>query len=321
MGIAAAIGIAEVAFTVSAVLESIAIVGAVVSVVGTVTKSPVLSKIGLALGIVGGVGALAAGALGVGNVALFGTQTAESVGADTLAVSAIGSEAASGGVEAGTWTADAAAGGVGSVEATTGNVITDAISGLEAAPVGASDTLTLASTSENLADPALKLPGLEDAPATTASTTSTAAAPGTSANPLPGADAWGSPTNSADFQAGMTAGTKAADSGSGLGGALNKLVDYAGDHPVVAMGALQAGGSFLSSAFGGSVTAAQAAAYNAQAEANNAAAALTRQQTANLAMPKSVASSAPVTGTPQALVPQGFINQAAKAPAVTGVAA
>ena len=51
------------------------------------------------------------------------------------------------------------------------------------------------------------------------------------------------------------------------------------------------------------LTPAQVSAYDAQAAANNAAAAQQRQQTAAMAMPKSVASSAPVTGTPQTLVP------------------
>jgi hypothetical protein len=108
------------------------------------------------------------------------------------------------------------------------------------------------------------------------------------------------------------------------------ILNFAKANPVVALGALQAGGSLLSGATS-TLTPAQVAALTAQANANNAAAALTQQQTANLAAPKSVASSAPVTGAPQTLVPgasssapktgQGFINQAPKAAAVTGVPA
>jgi hypothetical protein len=110
---------------------------------------------------------------------------------------------------------------------------------------------------------------------------------------------------------------------------VGSLLDFAKKNPVVALGALQAGGSLLSG-LTSTLTPAQVTALNAQGAANNAAAALTQQQTANLNMPKSVASSAPVTGAPQTLVPgasssapaagQGLINQA-KAPAVTGAPA
>jgi hypothetical protein len=113
----------------------------------------------------------------------------------------------------------------------------------------------------------------------------------------------------------------------GSSGVLGSLLSFAGKNPVVALGALQAGGSLLSG-LTSTLTPAQVGALNAQAAANNAAAALQKQQTANLAMPKSVASSSPVTGTPQQLVPgspspsglvapqqpvTGFINQAPKA--------
>ena len=54
---------------------------------------------------------------------------------------------------------------------------------------------------------------------------------------------------------------------------------------------------------------------NAQAAANQAAANFQTQQLSNMQAPKAVAASAPVTGTPQTLVPAqqqqpGFINQA-----------
>jgi hypothetical protein len=94
------------------------------------------------------------------------------------------------------------------------------------------------------------------------------------------------------------------------------------------MGALQASGSLLSG-LTSTLTPAQVAALQAQANANNAAAALTQQQTANLAMPKAVASSAPVTGTPGQIVPgatngvaqTGLINSAPKVASVTGAPA
>jgi hypothetical protein len=123
----------------------------------------------------------------------------------------------------------------------------------------------------------------------------------------------------------------AAPSSSGFGDAASGILDFANKNPVVALGLLQAAGSGLSGAFS-TLTPAQANAYNAQAAANDAAAAFTKSQTANLQMPKSVAASAPVTGTAQ-LVPiaaqppppaakPGFINQAPVPSApVTGVAA
>jgi hypothetical protein len=122
------------------------------------------------------------------------------------------------------------------------------------------------------------------------------------------------------------------DTGSGgISGALSGILSFANKNPVVAMGAIQAGGSFLSG-LTSTLTPAQAAQANAQAAANDAAAALTKQQTANLAMPKSVASSVPVTGAPATLVPKaatptaaqpsGLINATpTQQPAVTGMPA
>jgi hypothetical protein len=98
---------------------------------------------------------------------------------------------------------------------------------------------------------------------------------------------------------------------------------------------LQAGGTLLSG-LSNTVTPAQVALANSQASANDAATALVKQQTQNLAAPKSVAQSAPVTAkdqlvpTPlrptqplvQAAQPTGFINQApVPSVPVTGVAA
>jgi hypothetical protein len=156
------------------------------------------------------------------------------------------------------------------------------------------------------------------------------AAPGTSA-------ATASPSSFTQDEAGnITASGEASSSGSTNLGFGASLLDFAKKNPVVALGALQAGGSLLSGAFS-TLTPAQVAALNAQANSNDAAAALTKQQTANLAAPKAVASSAPVTGAPQTLVPPptappptqtasaapaGFINQPpVQQPRVTGVAA
>lgn len=124
----------------------------------------------------------------------------------------------------------------------------------------------------------------------------------------------------------VTPGVNAAEGTSTVegDGILSSLLKFGDAHPVVALGALQAGGSFLSG-LTSSLTPAQVAAYNAQAANNQAQANLTAQQAANLAMPKAVASSTPVTGTPSPLVPQsqftGLINNAPKLANVTGVPA
>jgi hypothetical protein len=141
------------------------------------------------------------------------------------------------------------------------------------------------------------------------------------------------PAAMAPDASGLPATAAASTSGSS-GGIFSSILGFTKSNPLLSYGLLQAGGSLLSG-LTSTLTPAQVSALNAQASANNAAAALTAQQTANLAMPKSVASSAPVTGTPQTLVPgaapaapttgQGLINQApAQAPVpsqVTGAPA
>src|SRR5258708_28473075 len=107
-----------------------------------------------------------------------------------------------------------------------------------------------------------------------------------------------------------------------MAGTFGDIRALAKDHPLLAYGVLQAGGSLLSGAFS-TLTPAQVTALQGQAAANDAAAALTNQQRTNLAAPKAVASSSPVTGTPAQLVPTpaGFLNQAPRQPAVTGAPA
>ena len=97
----------------------------------------------------------------------------------------------------------------------------------------------------------------------------------------------------------------------------SKIVDYVGDHPVVGLGALQAGGSLLTG-LTNTLTPAQVNQANAQANANNAAAALVKLQTANLSAPKAVASAMPVTGAPQPLVPTGAGGAVTGAPTASG---
>ena len=68
MGVVAAVTGAVISVT--TVLESVAVVGAVVGAVGAVTGNKTLGMIGLGLGLVGGVGALATSALGAGSAAI-----------------------------------------------------------------------------------------------------------------------------------------------------------------------------------------------------------------------------------------------------------
>lgn len=330
MGAMVALGVAT-AISVTTVLESVAVVGAVLSVVGTVTKNKTLSMIGMGLGLVGGVGALASGALG-GSAALFGEASsaggeaaagaagdaAAATAADGAAAGTFGPGFGDGIISAAAPDAIGALSGAPAIDAAVDPGV--ALSGASDASAGASDTLTLASQSTNAADAV--------APGTTgagvADTTTAPIGTGTAPAAPTGVDtgAWGSSNADPSFQSGLTAGKDAADSGSGISGALGKLVDYAGNHQLISLGVLQAGGSFLTGAFS-SLTPAQAAQANAIAAANDAAAALTKQQTANLAAPKSVASSAPVTGSPAQLVPgqAGFINSAPRAVQVPGAVA
>lgn len=105
------------------------------------------------------------------------------------------------------------------------------------------------------------------------------------------------------------------------------LLDFAKKNPVMAMGILQTGGQFLKGLTDPTtgIPTAQIAAYNAQAAANQAAADMTNQQRANLAMPKAVATTSPVTGAPQPIIPQmagqGIINRTPGLAPVTGAPA
>lgn len=319
MGLVAAAGTAIASITVAGALETVAAVGAVLSVVGTVTKSPVLSKVGMGLGIVGGVGALATSAMGIGSAALFGSDAIGDAGA---AAGAVG--------------ADTVVAGTNSVGADLANSdIVDTMTGVSSS---AGDTVASGVAGSDLTDATGLGSGLQDVTAAAGNPASAVPPPtgagtgaATAVNPLdPGDQAYGGSTQSPTT---VAAASTAPPTPTGTANVpqptpsaanvpqpapdsstLDKLVAYANKNPIVAYGALQAGGTLLSG-LTSTLTPAQVSALNAQAAQNNAAAALTTQQTANLAMPKAVASSAPVTGTPAALVPQaaqqaGLINQA-----------
>lgn len=74
----------------------------------------------------------------------------------------------------------------------------------------------------------------------------------------------------------------------------SKILDFAGKNPSLMFGALQAGGSFLSGAFGGGLKPEQAAALEAQAEQNRAAARLYDQQQQMLQQRQANLSRVPV---------------------------
>lgn len=97
------------AVTATAVLSAVAQVGMIMSVVGTVTKSKELSKIGGIMSIVGGIGGLAAGALSGAAGAASGAAGASgaleaagsigSLGSDALSAGAGGLDAATAGMD------------------------------------------------------------------------------------------------------------------------------------------------------------------------------------------------------------------------------
>ncbi len=354
--IASSVGIAVTATALTVGFTTIAAVGAVVGVVGQVTHNKVLSMVGLGLGAVGGIGALAAGAGLLGSGAgLLGEAPTTAAAADAASAGTIDSVAASSGFSEGVDSAaelsKAAEIGAGTVADTGGIGLGDVTKGLDVAkqilPADANappdighatgsaggnpDTSADALNAAQLT----KIQGaggsLENATSPVASPTGTAsttplvpppAAPGTGVVPDMSAAAFKSSTDAL--------GMKPTDEG---GGAFDGILKFANKNPVVALGALQAAGSMLSG-FSNTVTPAQVNSLNSQAAANDAATALVKQQTANLNMPKAVASSAPVTGQAQ-LVPTplrptpppqttqaGFINQnPVPSQPITGVAA
>jgi hypothetical protein len=117
--------------------------------------------------------------------------------------------------------------------------------------------------------------------------------------------------------------TNTTDQAGGVSGALSGILGFAKNYPLLAYGALQAGGQFLTG-LTSTLTPAQVNLLNAQAASNQAAANLTNTQVANLSQPKPIATLAPVTGQPgQPIIAQptaGMINSAPRVN-VTGVPA
>jgi hypothetical protein len=348
--IASSIGVAVTATALTVGFETIAAVGAVVSVVGTVTHDKALSYVGLGLGLVGGVGALAssAGVLGSGS-GLFGPSAAAST-ADTTTTAASSDVVGSFTNAA---TANAGADGVlpGDVSATTGASLDGgSLAGEPAAASGASAALTpppgdgniFVGTSANDATSApaagaatADVPTGEVAPATpTAPPTANAVTqmPPSAVTPpagqLPEPPVTPGNLGGTDPITGETI-TQAVNPANGQlmgmpdasSGTLGNIIDYVGNHQLLSYGALVAGGQLLQG-LTSTLTPAQVSALNAQAASNQAAANLTTQQTANLAQPRSVATLAPVTGTPNNIItpPAAGIINGAPPVNVTGAA-
>jgi hypothetical protein len=353
--VAATVGGIAAISTVTA-LEVVAAVGATISAVGAVTKNKALSLAGGVIGAVGAIGGLAAGAGLLGeaaasNAPLFGapaaagTADAASAGTvDTIAGAAGDTTAA--GEAALPLPPPAPPGGVGSVDPATGNVITAPQVGA-GAPTEATDFISAAGDTTTPPPPAAQPAATTTSTPTADATTPPVTPPETPSVPGPTGPGTEAALPEPPQPPGNVGTTDSAGNlvtqgigidpktgqltdvnPGGSGFSLRGLMDFANKNPVVAFGALQAGGSLLSG-LTSTLTPAQVGALNAQAAANDAAATLTKQQTANLAMPKSVASSAPVTGAPQQLVPSqppqvasaGLINQAPSRNLVTGAPA
>jgi hypothetical protein len=175
-----------------------------------------------------------------------------------------------------------------------------------AAVPGAANLGTAAPAATNVSTTAPAVGNVGSAAAPAAGTGTTAGT-STAANVAEDGLGWGNNAAGAPFSAAAGAGAQPSY--------LTQLTNFATKNPMVTFGAVQ-GLSSLLSGWTSSLTPAQVAQLNAQADANQAAANLTNQQAANLAQPKAIASTMPVTGTPQPLVPvgsaPGFLNAQAQ---------
>lgn len=306
--VAGGISVAAAATTVvGTALGVAAAVGGALSVVGVVTKNKDLSRAGMVLGAVGGVGSLAAGFLGdAGLASMFGVQTADSVAtsaSDAAPLSAVlPGSVQDAGAEAGLLTSTAAP-QASSIVSAAGEFNPTIVTG-EGAIRGAVDQATgNAASIVNTAAPT----GLDTVAKTSGSMMNSA--PSTAAKWL--ANGGVSPTAAAapSFSpmipgasvAAKAAATPLAAVAPPSSGTFSNILGFVDDHPMVAFGALQAGGSLLSG-MTDPATPAQIDALEANAAANRASAAISQQQQQNAAQPIPVASRSPVTGAPQGMI-------------------
>lgn len=302
--------VAVAAMTTAEIFTAVAITGAVVGAVGAVTHIKELQYAGMAMGVVGGIGGLAVGAglfAGEAGAGLFeGSAGALGEGFATSAagpVSGAAFDGAAGALGEGFQVSAAPSDVINSITAKlnipgdtvlSGDTATDPLvtvpqSPPNVAPVAATDTgaASPAATNPNAATDAATWTGAPVSPAVSVTGVPAPLAP----RVPPGLTADGMPIP--------------PPSDPSVWDNIMKLADTKAAGPL-AYGAIQAGSAFLSGATS-SLTPAQVAALNAQADANRAAANLANTQQANLASGVPVATRTAVTG-----VPAGMINTSPK---------
>jgi hypothetical protein len=300
-------------------------IGATISAVGAVTGVKALQTAGLVLGGIGGVGALAnaVGAFGDGATlsSVFGsspTTAGAAAGQDTASLINGGQINETTGTDLtanGSNSSDilSTANALGGVNETTGTNI-DAATGdplsATANPTSTTDSLangikgdTLQSTSSATGSPTSDLPSGSptDSASIAKAGTTPSNIPTTDSNwlnnqfpnPLDGTLAKAPGGQSYTYS---SANGWAPQVASGIGGFLGSQ-----GGGLIGMGVIQAAGSFLSGAFN-PLTPAQVSAYQAQANANNASAALTNKQVSNMSEPIPTARRQAVTGAPGGLM-------------------
>lgn len=271
-------------------LAAVTAIGATVSAVGAVTHNKTLSMIGMGIGIVGAVGTLASGAGLFDNVTdLFGPSSMSA--ADTASLASDAASMSGAAAEALPGSIAAAAGASTAADLTTamGAINTGAFN-----PVVA-NSAALAPAEGNAAAIAGGAPG----------TALSGAISPAAADAVSGAtgSALTSPMGTPDF-ASMFKMPAIANSDVSGG-----LMAWAKDNPMLAFGALQAGGSFISG-LTNPVNPAQIDALNAQSDVNRATAELLRRQTANQGAALPTATISQVTGAPAQS--GGLINNSVK---------
>lgn len=290
----AATGLA--AITAVGALEVVAAVGATLGAIGVVTRDKTLSTVGLGLGLVGGIGALATSA------GLFGAEAASaSIFGPTAAPATSGFTAGAAGSDITSAAVDTAS------AASSGTAPAEAAALVPPAEAGSSGSLMSGITPPATAElPIPPIPPDVIPPvATPAASTGSVATPA-SGNSIQSDATWSSGWPTAAGPAG------ASGESSGFMGVLEKIAGLSKSYPALALGTIQAGGSFLSG-LTSTLTPAQVNELNARTGLERATAGLSLQQQANLAMPKAVASNTPVTGAPIPIinpaVSPGLINR------------
>lgn len=281
-------------------LAAITAIGATVGAVGAVTHNKTLMMIGAGIGIVGAVGSLAFGSGALGTVGdLFGPTSMSAADTATL-----GADAASLGSQA----ADTVTAALGVPAAEVGGGVINAAGAFTPSYIPGGSFEMGATASQRYASAMGTAGDTTGAAAGTLSKgvadTATAAASET-----PHLDAY---VSGSGYMPGALPKYNIPDLS---GGTASKLMSWAEDHPTLAFGAMQAGGSLLSG-LTNPVSPAQIEALNAQAEVNRQQAALLKKQAEN--QNAAIPSVSPtVTGKIES--PSGLINNAAsKTALITG---